>query len=164
MSTLKDLDELLDEEMDLLRRKLELLDGMSDCVRRGFYQELEVLLEEASDLEARSGELTQRIGETCQSLAASRGQEIEEATVRSLLESTEGPETMALRDKRERMVVLVRKVREGGAALGILVEEVLDINQRLLAAVIGDEEWVDTYGEDGGIDRTPEGLSFEQNA
>jgi flagellar biosynthesis/type III secretory pathway chaperone len=160
----KDLARLLDREMDVLQRKLDLLDGMAECVRRGFYQELETLLEEASELETESEELTDRIGNECRMLAAAWNIEERPPTLGTLLASTTQPDGIALSDRRERLVVLVEKVRESGSALGLLVEDALDINQRLLTAVIGEEDWTDTYGENGGIDRRPDGLSFEQDA
>lgn len=164
MSKLKELDTLLDRETRILQRKLDLLDGMTDCVRRGFYQELETLLEQASELEAESEDLAQDIGDICRALAETWGLEAEVVTLGALLESLDNPKALFLRDRRQRLLVLVEKVRESGAALGLMVEDALDINERLLAATIGDEDWLDTYAADGGVERKLDGLSFEQKA
>lgn len=164
MSRPEELIRLMEKEIDVLRRKLSLIERMSASVRDGAFGELEDMLKQATDLEEENRHLTGRIGRVCRRMAESRGLSRGEATLGGLLEHMRGKSAVTVSEGRERLMMLVEKLRQSGAALTTLVENALDINERLLAAVLGGDDWLDTYGTDARVEQRGASLSFQHMA
>lgn len=137
MRTPEDLLPILDEQIALLERRLRLMQGMADCVRRAALEELEGLLAGQEAQEAELAEAERRLEEARRSLAAAAGVPAGGLTLGSLIEQLDGPLAIALADRRERLLVLVQNVETESQRTAALVRHALEFSQRMIGALLG---------------------------
>jgi len=164
MKALDDLLPLLDEEIELLQKKLLLMEEMQRCVRDGKLGRLEELLLQEGHLETGSAQVERRRAQLREKIAACAGVEPGEITLGRLAETCEGPIAIALGDRRERLLFLTQQLREKSEAMARIIRPALEVGNRLLAAMVGEAPQGETYSSCGEIRRARLGGTFHHSA
>ena len=163
MNELKELLQLLDAEIGILQRKLSVLQEIAQCIRQGQMDDLEELVQRGAELERRGESVESEMRDVCVRIAASCGMAPDEVTIGGLSEVLDGPDAIALQDRRERLVLVVQELRDVAAVTSLLVRTALDINERLLTAILGPEDEGETYCPEGALVRERQGTTFQHS-
>ena len=161
MEQLEELFDLVDEEIELLRGKLSLIEQMGECVQRGELSRLRELVEADARFEERGDEAGRRRRQVRRRVGDALGLRPEEVTLGRLAEKLGGPTAITLNDRREKLLLLVARLREEAAVTMWLVQHALDFNDRLVAAMAGAEAEGNTYGADGQMAHSQQGSIFQ---
>jgi flagellar biosynthesis/type III secretory pathway chaperone len=163
MKALEELLPLLDEQIEVLRQKLSLMKQVHDCVREAEPERLADLLRAESELSARMASLEERTVLMRRRMAHLAQVPTREATIGLLIERSDGPEAMALSDRRERLGVVVEQLRAECAATARLARHALEFNSRLLAALVGADGHTTTYSAQGEMPLECQGATFRSS-
>ncbi len=154
--------QVLDAQIDHLRQKADSLRKMVDCMRRNDAAGLEELLLQQAELGAEDACLRRELDELRGSMGADLGLPPGDVTLGRLVEVLDGPESLELSDRRERLVTAVEQVRSASTALCRLVEQAMDFNERLLEALTGALGAGATYSAGGVADNGASPTTFRQ--
>ena len=155
--------QLIDREIEILQRKTMLMEQMGRCAASGEIEPLPDLARRAMEIDQDSDEIETAMRKLCRELAREQRIESEEVSLGKLQEALEGPPGIALRDRRERLLVVVENLREAGQSTARVVRKALEINRKILSAVFGPQLENETYESDGEIKRSREGLTLRQS-
>ena len=162
MKACKELIRMVDREIEALQQKLSLLEEMERCVHEGAATKIEELLQKQASLQQdEDTELSMR--QHCCAMAADLGIPPGQVTLGRLAEALEGPDALALQDRRERLLVVTQKLQEKSTATAFLVRRVLEAGERVLAAMIGDEGAGETYSAGGSVERHRQGIALQHS-
>lgn len=154
---------LLDEQITLLHSKQAVMERMELCLRKGDAAALAALIEEeaaAASLLAIAEQGTARLrGE----MAHAAGAPLSRVTLSSLAAGADAPMALALNDRRERLLAAVQRLQAQAERLGRLARFSLDLNSRLMAALLGDAAVEGTYSADGAVAMACSGVAFEHS-
>jgi hypothetical protein len=153
---------VLDRRIELLTHKVDALERMRTCVREGRLQELVELVCAEAEMDRESAALDQRIDQMRADHAALRGLDPQTLTLGQLAREVEGPAGLALSDRRERLVLLVEKVRAEAETTARLVQFAMEFNSELIGDLTGEAGDGTTYGADGAMGRTGATATFER--
>jgi len=162
MSEPEELLELLGKEIEILQRKTAALDEMVCCVCGGDFDRLEDLLREEAAAGGKSAALERRMRKLCSRIGAARGLPPGQASLARLVAVLDGPEAIALQDRRERLLLAVQQVKEKSSATAFLVRRTMEINSRLLGALFDQVDGGQTYSPEGGKACGRSEATFEQ--
>ncbi len=162
MKEVEELVSLLDQQIELLQRKSALMQGMSDSVRRGEMGELRDLVQAELSLEATASNLEHRTGLARKKLGRILGQDAGGLTLGRLVERLDGPMRIALSDRRERLVVLVERLRREANTAAMLVRQAIALNEQVLSAVSGRDQCGRTYSPDGAVKHVDGASTFRE--
>ena len=84
-------------------------------------------------------------------------------TLGKLVEMINGPLSVALSDRRERLLLLVQQVRQEAAATSMLVRQALELDEQILTALAGGEGPDRTYSADGSVGRNNTLSTFHED-
>ncbi len=163
MKEVEELLPLLDEQVELLRHKLSLMRQMSECVRLGDLRELGELVRTEASLQAAESDLEQRTLRMREKLTLMAGDHEGPVTLGKLVEMINGPLSVALSDRRERLLLLVQQVRQEAAATSMLVRQALELDEQILTALAGGEGPDRTYSADGSVGRNNTLSTFHED-
>jgi hypothetical protein len=144
---------ILDAQIETLQAKLELMEKMAECVRQGDMEGLGGLVEDEATLARRESQLEQQTQQMRARLARLTHSNAEQLTLGRLVEMVEGPLAIQLSDRRERLVLLVERLREKATLTAMMVAQVLELNQRMLGALSGCSGSGSTYSPEGDVER-----------
>jgi flagellar biosynthesis/type III secretory pathway chaperone len=142
---------ILDEQLDLLGRRLAVLQGIEDCIGRADLAALEALMRTEAELENDGAALDGRLEELRLALARCSSLPARQITLERVVKALDGPLAIALGDRRERLLVLARCVREQSERTAALVRHALELNQQMLDALTGTAGEGTLYSADGGL-------------
>ncbi len=142
---------ILDEQLDLLQRRLRLLQGIEDCIGRADLAALEEMLRKEGALETDGVALDGRMGELRLALARCAGVPARDLTLGRLAQTLDGPLAIALSDRRERLLVLARCVQQQADKTAALVRHALEFNQQMIEALSGAAGEGPLYAANGGV-------------
>jgi flagellar biosynthesis/type III secretory pathway chaperone len=154
---------VLDEQVELLGRKLSLLRQMADCVKQAELEELAELLQREAVLSADESELAERTAELRDELAGLCDAPADQLTLGRLAEELEDAAAIALNDRRERLLLLAQQVQQQASRTVMLVQQAMELNAVLLAALTGREEGGETYAPDGAVQSGRPASTFHQS-
>ncbi len=146
---------VLDEQMDLLRRRLTVLQGIEDCVGRADLAALEELLRQEGALETDGAAVDGRLDELRRALARCAGVPAAQFTLGRLAGSLDGPLAIALSDRRERLLLLARSVQAQSERTAALVRHALEFNRQMVEALSGAAGEGPLYAADGEVRSQP---------
>ena len=140
---------VLDQEIDLLRRRDAQLAGMSAAICQRDEERLEALLE---DLE-RSQQRQAAADENLKALLTSLGQAVhcptEHLKLAALAAALPDQQRLALDCRRQEIILLTEKVCQKQLETMMVLSECARINRLLLSALFPDSEATMTYGVGG---------------
>jgi len=154
MASMKAPDDLLptlDAQIELLQRRLALMQAIADCVSRADMDGLEEQLRQEEGLQADGAALDARLTELRVALAQAAGMPTEEMTLGRLAELLEGAPAIALADRRERLLLLLESVRAESQRTALLVRHALAFSERMMAALLGVAGEGRVYSADGTV-------------
>ena len=137
MRRLDELLPVLDGQVDLLKRKLHLMQGIADCIARADLRSLEDLLRDGEALRMEAVALDSRLNDLRSAMARQAGVPTASMTLGRLLESLDGPQAIELADRRERLLLLLDAVQKESGRTASLVRHALEFNQQMLDALLG---------------------------
>ncbi len=143
---------ILDAQIETLQAKLELMERMGQCVRQGDMERLGAFVEDEAALARRESQLEQQTQQMRARLARLTHSDAEQLTLGRLVEMVEGPLAIQLSDRRERLVLLVERLQEQATLTAMMVAQVLELNQRMLAALGGCSGSGSTYSPEGEVE------------
>jgi len=163
MNGLDELLALLDRQIVLLRQKVSLMRSIAQCVRRQDVSGLRALLEGEIELETVGDGLSGRIQALREHLAAHLRLPPEQVTLGRLAQSIDGPDGIALSDRRERLLTLVEELHNESAAAARLARFAFEFDQELLLMLTGTRESNPVYAADCSVAEHGEFATFERS-
>lgn len=163
MTALEDIMQVLDEQIQLLQQKLCVLQRMRQCVVSGDLPGLDELLRDEASLKVANEGLEQRSAQMRLQIASLMGLPPDQVTLKGLVESLDGPLSIALSDRRERLVTILQALQSESSVLAQLVRHTVELNSRVLAALGGVEFEVETYSRRGAVRRGNDVAMFPQS-
>ncbi len=165
MSKLEDLIEVLDDGVTMLKRRADVLDQMSECIQNRKVEELESIVADSPAFEKMEEELMGRIRHQCRVLAKQRGMELEQHTLRRLVDDLSGRDAMIVRDLRQRLVFVISQVQDKARHVAEMASRVRQVEERMLMAALGEQnDDTETYDSDGQVARRQHGMALQQHA
>jgi flagellar biosynthesis/type III secretory pathway chaperone len=128
---------ILDEQIAFVQQKLSLLQAMADRVVQADLAALEDLLRGEEALQENGAALDDRLEELRSALAAQAGVPARGMTLQRLAESLGGRLGIQLADRRERLMLLLEAVQQESGRTAALVRHALELNQRMVDALMG---------------------------
>lgn len=162
MKPLDELLALLDDQIELLQRKLSLMGRVHDCVRHAEPSGLATLLREGSQLGAELAAAEERSVAVRRRVAKLTGLPADRVTLGRLVESLDGAAALAVNDRRERLAMVIRQLQDECGATARLARYALEFNNRLLAVLVGVEDQAGTYSAQGAVPLDCQGATFHE--
>ena len=163
MNPSEELVPLLDRQIEMLQARLLIMQKMTDCVLVNDMDRLRQLLQEELDIEADIAVLERQVQELRAGIADALGRPADTVTLANLLESSDGPEAIALNDRRERILALIDQLRRESSSTARLVRFALEFNSDLLSALLGSPIGARVYSADGSVSERAEVASFRHS-
>lgn len=153
---------LLDDLEEMLRTKLVTMRELRRCMREADLQGLSEVLARQAGLSAEGNMLEQRIREVRRYLSRPSLLTPDGITLSRLVEMLDGPDAIAVNDRRERISLAVRELQAESIQTARLAHAVADLNHQMLAAVVGCSAEQETYSASGMRAPRFRATTFEQ--
>jgi flagellar biosynthesis/type III secretory pathway chaperone len=154
---------LVDKEIELLQQKVKMLDAMRACVTASSLEALEELVEQEGLVDIETRDVEKQMRHLCREIGASLGLRPTEATLDGIARKLPGADGIAMRDRRQRLVLTVQQVQETSVATSMVVQQALEVNDRLLTALLGTGGQAETYCPAGTVARSRQGVTFQHS-
>jgi hypothetical protein len=151
MNEIEELLHLVDDLTAHLQQKRDLMREMARCVREGEMAKLDELLQQHSRVEDAGNALNRIREELCERIATSQEMKADEVTLGRLVKALDGPMSIALNDRRERLLMAVQGLLAESAITAQLVRYALDFNNKLMAILTGVEDEGSVYSGAGEV-------------
>lgn len=162
MSEYETLIQLLDEGIEMLRDRARLLDEIKGHVQNRRLDKLEAIVAEDDPGEHKEEKLARRLSEQCRAVAAERGYDCEGDRISELIKELEGRQSFKLQDKRQRLVFAINEVQQKAECLTEMANQARDIEERMILAILGQPEDIETYGGNGQMEQDRHGIAVHQ--
>ncbi|MFP4105014.1 MAG: flagellar export chaperone FlgN [Phycisphaerae bacterium] len=146
---LDDLIALLDEQGQLVARRIEKLDELTDCITGRDEKRLEALVEKIDTVTRQQEAADRRLAELRSSLAASLGTQPDQTRLGDLIRHIDGPQRKQLTERRQTLLEMVDSLRDRHMQSVMLIAESSRINRLLLSSLFGENQEVNTYNTTG---------------
>lgn len=146
----------LDELASVLTESAHTMRRLRECVQGNDSAGLDRLLRDGDP-----GALARRVLGIRERIADAAGVPVHELSLARLAERLDGPAAIALNDRRERLLLMVRRLQQEAGATGRLVRHALEFSVRLLSILVGAGQ-DGTYSADGEVALHCRGATFQQ--
>ena len=164
MRALDELLQRLDELTALLHERVSAMRQMRECVRRTDLEGLAAVLQTEAQCAGQTAAGEQMLHESRERLAAALAVPLAEATVSRLAQALDGQDAIGLNDRRERLMLVVRQLRDESAATASVVRFAFEFNRKLLAAIVGNDGSTQTYSAAGAVEMNCRGSTIRHSA
>ncbi len=163
MKKVEELLPILDEQVELLQQKLSLMEQMGRAVREADLKELGRLVERQASLEQAESELERRTERLREELARLSDRPADAVTLSTLVDELDEPMSIALSDRRQRLLLLVQKLRRQAATTAMLVRQAMELNEQMFRVLTGSHPDNETYSADGAVERCGRAGTFRKS-
>lgn len=158
-----ELERLLDDGARAFSVKLARLHETTEYIRDADIQSLEQTIDEIHAIDMECADIERSISDCCRRLAGKLGVEDPPPTLSGLLDAMgDCPAAMSLRNRRERLLIVLKELKETSAKTFRLAEDVFDYNRKLVEALFGSEKG-DIYSASGEMKKGRNQAAFERS-